>query len=155
MSLADVKARIQTQMLAVTGIGQVYTRLRNLSVEKDAKLLQAGGTLHVWMITRETAVIRDQAVNQNFAEQRDSICITGYLAVNDANASSDVFEALIDAILLAINNDRRPPSLFGGKVLTATPPLLRRNDLHMYGVGGQVLCHHAEIVTQVVWRELQ
>jgi hypothetical protein len=155
MSLADVKNRIQTQMKTVQGIGQVYTRLRNLHVEKDAKQIQSGGTLHVWMIDRESTVLRDQAVNQNFTEQRDTICVTGYLAVSDANDSGDTFDALIDAILLAINTDRRPPSLLGGKVQTAQPPYLRRKDFHMYGVGGSVLCHHAEICMQVVWNELQ
>ena len=155
MSLADVKTRIQAQMQTVAGIGNVYTRMRNLNVEKDAKQLQSGGTLHVWMIDRESSVLRDQAVNQNFTEQRDTICITGYLAVNDANASADTFDALIDAILQTINTDRRPPSLLGGKVQTAQPPYLRRKDFHMYGVGGSVLCHHAEIYMQVVWNELQ
>ena len=155
MSLADIKARLQTQMNTISGMGNVYTRLRNLHVEKDQALLLKGGTLHVWMIDRTAAALTDQSVNQNFAEQRDLVCLVGYLAVNDAAASSDTFDALIDTILQTINVDRRPPSLLGGEVLTAQPPQLRTKDLHMYGVGGAVLCHHAEITMSVVWRELQ
>jgi hypothetical protein len=155
MSLADVKNRVQAQMNTIAGMGNVYTRLRNLSVEKDQALLLKGGALHVWMIDRIASALIDQSVNQNFTEQRDALCITGYLGVNDANASSDTFEALIDAILQTLNNDRRPPSLLGNTVYTAQPPQLKTKDHHMYGVGGQVLCHHAEIVISFVWRELQ
>jgi hypothetical protein len=155
MALADIKARIQAQLQAIAGMGNVYTRLRNLSVEKDQALLIKGGTLHVWMIDRVASRLVDESVNQNFTEQSDMIGITGYLGVNDAASSSDTFEALVDAVLQAINNDRRPPSHLGGTVQTAQPPQLKVKDHHMYGVGGQVLCHHAEITMQVVWRELQ
>lgn len=155
MSVADIKARIAAQMQTIAGMGQVYTRLRHLVAEKDKAQLQAGGTLHVWMIDRESSVLSDKSVNQNFTEQRDTICISGYLAVNDAKASSDTFDALIDSIIQTVNNDRRPPSHLNNTVSTAFPPTLRRKDLHMFGVGGAVLCHHAEIVMVVVPRYLQ
>lgn len=141
-------------MQTVSGIGQVYTRMRNLKLDSQQSQLLANGTLHVWMIDRESTVLRDQSVNQNFTEQRDTICITGYLAVNDANDSADTFDALVDAILQAINNDRRPPSHLNQTVQTALPPYLRKKDFHEYGMN-KVLVHHAEICIQVVWRELQ
>src|SRR5579863_5843351 len=125
MSLADIKARIQSQMQTVTGIGQVYTRLRNLVTDADKEsILVSEGALHVWMIDRESSVLTDRAVNQNFTEQRDTIVITGYLAVNDAEASSDTFDALIDSIIQTINADRRPPSHLNQTVQTAFAPSL-------------------------------
>lgn len=153
-ALSDVKARIAAVMATVAGIGNVYDRLRNLSVEADQAQLLSGGRVNVWMIHREGSVLTDQVVNQNFVEQRDAIVIEGFYAVKDADDSESAFEVLVDAILQALNADRRPPSHLNGTSATAGPPSLRLHDQRLYGVS-QVLCHHAEIVMQVTPRYLQ
>lgn len=157
MALSDIKARIKAQLLLVNGIGLVHDRLRNLSSEADADQLMAAGRLNVWMIHREASTLSDEDANQNLVEQKDTILIEGFYAVKDSDDSQAAFDALLDAVLVQINSDRRPPpagTKLNATVRSANPPFLRKQDFAAYGQN-QVLCHHAEIVMQVITRYLQ
>ena len=148
MSLEDVKARIQTTMKTVSGIGKVYTEHPN--PKDDAQIQQqmmSGGRIHVWIIERELSTATDIVVNQNLVEKVDQLLIEGYFSFAYGDGSAKRFNDLVDAIIAAINVDRRAPGELNKLVSTATPPNYKFG-LAMYG-GSQVLCRKAEIRMRV------
>jgi len=158
MGLADVKARIKSQLEAVAGIGQVHASTRYIQDEAVAMdQLVAGGVLNAWFISRESMALKDETVNQSPTELKDVIVIHGFYAVKD-NVSEPLFDALLDAVVTKLNTDRRPLG-GGGTLLNATvkatsAPQVRAIDYRMFGPE-QALCHHAEIVMPVVMGYLQ
>lgn len=160
MALKDIKARIATQMKAVSGVTNVFTYRRNLTTETDmTQFIAADGHFHFWQIFREMTVLTDLVINQDFTQQDDTLVIEGFYGVKDTDDSEEAFDAIVDALLQAINNDRRPANGGGtklnGLVQTAQPPALR-GPFNFVMVGpNQVLCHHAEIVMKVTPRYLQ
>jgi hypothetical protein len=159
MALADIKARLKTQVKTADPNGNVYTFRRNLSAEADqAALIGADGRAHFWFIFREMTALTDLVVNENFVQQDDTLVIEGFYGVKDADDSEEAFDLIVDAVLQAVNSDRRPVAGGGtklnGTVQTADTPALRKMDFHMYGPS-QMLCHHVEIVMKVTPRYLQ
>jgi len=158
MALKDIKARIQSQMKAIDSVSNVYTYRRNLSAEADqALLIGADGRMHFWFIYREMTALTDLVVNEKLTQQDDTRVIEGYYGVKDSDDSEEAFDLIVDSVLQAINNDRRPVpggTKLNGFVQSAEAPALRKMDLHMYGPS-QVLCHHVEIVMKVTPRYLQ
>jgi hypothetical protein len=158
MALKDIKARLQTVIQNADPNALVWPRLRNLNAESQAdQLIGKDGILHVWFISRETSVLTDLAINQNFTEQEDGLVAEGFFAVSDASDSDGTFEQNADAVLKAISDDRRAApggTKLNGTVLSAKPPTRRKTDHVMYGPS-QVLCHHTEIALSVIPRDLQ
>lgn len=154
MSLADIKDRTKAQMEAVAGIGIVHARMRFLRDLKDQDQLLKDGKLNAWFISREGSRLQDENVNQSRTTETVGLVIHGFYGVNDADDSETAFDALVDAVIAAVNADRRAASKLGGTVVTAEPPQLRMVDYRMFGMN-QVLCHHAEISMQAVWRDIQ
>ena len=152
MALADVIARVVAEVKGVSGVGTVHDRMRVIRTEADEKnFLDAGGRLNVWLVTRTGNVLADLSVNQSVTEQKDVICIHAFYAVKDADDSEAAFNAIVDAVVSAVNADRRPPSKLNKTVQKAWPPSVKTIDLRHYGAT-QTLCHHAEIEMPVVWR---
>jgi hypothetical protein len=153
MPLKEIKGRLVEVLREISGMGKVYDRPRNLSAEADVQnALFSDDRLHCWFISREAAQLTDQSVNQNFTEQKDFILLEGFYAVSDKDDSESAFDALVNSLLQAVNNDRRPPSKLEGTVMTANPPALRKQDRHIFA---NTLCHHAEIVMSIVPQYLQ
>ncbi len=159
MTLKDIKARIQAQVKTADAGSNVYTFRRYLTAEADqAALIGPDGRFHFWHIYREMTVLTDLVINQGFAQQDDTLVIEGFYGVKDADDTEEAFDLIVDAVLQAINLDRRSAAGGGtklnGLVQTAETPALRKMDFHMYGPS-QVLCHHVEIVMKVTPRYLQ
>lgn len=158
MALKDIKARIKDRILVADAGAKVHTRMRNLSAESDqSELIGTDGRLHAWFIRRETTQLTDLVVNQNLTAQQDTLLVEGFYGVNDANNSEEAFDAIVDAVLQGLNNDRRAApggTKLNGTVQTADVPALRKMDFVMYGQS-QVLCHHVEIAMRVTPAYLQ
>jgi hypothetical protein len=158
MALKDIKARIATQMKTVAGVTNVFTYRRYLADESAmTQLISADGHLHFWQIYRELSVLTDNSINQNFTDQVDTLVIEGFYGVKDADDSEEAFDAIIDALLQAINNDRRAGggTKLNGLVATSWPPALR-GPFNFVEVGAnKAVCHHAEILLKVTPRYLQ
>jgi len=160
MALKDIKARIAAQMKTVAGVTNVFTYRRNLTDEAAMEqLVSADGHFHFWQVFREMSVLADDSINQNLTDQVDTLVIEGFYGVKDANDSEEAFDAIIDGILQAINNDRRPANAggtkLGGFVQTAQPPALRGPFNFVMVGANQVLCHHAEVLLKLTPRYLQ
>ena len=160
MALKDIKDRLKAKLEAVTDIGAVHTRMINVkTAEEQSVKLVSGGRMHFWTISRGAARLADENTNQSFQEQMDTIAIHVFYAVKDADDSEAAFDAIVDAVLSAVNTDRRPTIVTGGTYLNATvkrasPPQLRSMGHAEVGPSA-VLCHHAIIEIDVLARELQ
>src|SRR6266446_4036738 len=132
MALKDIKARIQSRMQATDAVSNVYTYRRNLNAEADqAALIGPDGRMHFWFIFREMTALTDDAVNQDFTDQVDTLVIEGFYGVKDADDTEEAFDLIVDSVLQAINNDRRASpggTKLNGLVQTAEPPALRKMD---------------------------
>jgi hypothetical protein len=156
MSIATIKARLKTVLEGVAGIGLVYDTLRFLREEKDLPLLVKDNVLNAWFVGRDAIALNDETVNQMYTEQLDQITLHGFYAVKD-EVSEPIFDALVDAVLAAMNTDRRPANS-GGTYLSSTiersdPPRVVELDYRHFGPT-QALCHHVKIVLPVVQRHL-
>ena len=157
MPLADIKAQIVAVIQGADPKAKVYTRMRAITPDsKKAELIGTDGVLHVWQVRREMTALLDAAVNQNLTEQKDTLVMEGFYGVNDAADSEEEFDLIVDAVLQAVNADRRPVAAGGtklnGTVQTAETPALRKMDFVTYA---EVLCHHVEIVMTVTPQYLQ
>jgi hypothetical protein len=153
MAIAAIKQRIADVIQAADPAAKVWPRLRYLNVESQIDQIKGSdGALHVWFVWRESTALRDIAVNQNLTEQMDTVIAEAFYGVNDENDSDAAFEAAVDAVLQALNADRRAGpggTELGGLVKTAYAPVRRSTDFQMYGPS-QALCHHAQISMRIV-----
>lgn len=159
MALKDIKDRLKAVLEGVAEIGAVHTRMINVkTAEQENVKLVSGGRMHFWTISRGAARLSDENTNQSFQEQMDTIAIHGFYAVKDADESEGAFDPIVDAVLSAVNTDRRP-TVAGGTYLNATVKRAGAPQLRSMGhaeVGpSAVLCHHAIIELDVLARELQ
>lgn len=154
MPVVDIKNETKAVMDAVAGIGVVHARMRFLRDLKDQEQLLKDGKLNAWFISREGSRLQDENINQSYTTETVGLVIHGFYGVNDADDSETAFDALVDAVMLALNAARRAATKLNATVRTAEPPQLRLTDFRMFGIN-QVLCHHAEISMQAVWRDIQ
>lgn len=156
MSLQNVKARIKTLLEGVNGIGKVFTGARHFHEEAQTPNFAKDSVLNAWFITRESSALTDMNQNRSKAEQRDMILVRGFYAFKDS-VSDEAFDTLVDAVVAAINTDRKPPvgsgTYFNNTVKQADPPAVRVSDFRTFGPQA-ALCHHVEIIIPVVYREI-
>lgn len=156
-TIKQVKARIQAIVQAADAAAKVYTFRRNLTADSDiTQFTGSDGRMHFWHIYRENVHLSDLVVNQNFVQQDDTLVIEGFLAVKDSDDTEEMFDANVNAVLQAVNADRRAGSgtKLNGLVSTSTTPQMRKMDFVVYGQN-PALCHHAEIVMTVTPGYLQ
>jgi hypothetical protein len=104
-------------------------------------------------VSRESAAQPDQVINESLQARTTQILVQGFYAVKEDDGSEEKFEALVDAVIAALNTDRKPTNAGGTKlnatVADAAAPALRLQDFRQFGPS-QTLCHHAEIVLAVM-----
>lgn len=150
MALKDIKARMATVLAAVVGAGKVYTRTRPVNVESiELSQFVQNNVLNCCFISRPMAEIESKGDMPGHAAQWDTISVHQFYAVQDASASEDAFDALVDLMLWAIYNDSQFPSYFNHTAKRTRTPKIKSADFRHFGVE-QTLCHHAEITIQVM-----
>jgi len=98
MSEATVKAQIKTILEGVSGIGTVHDYIRHSrSIAKFLKLMRSNDTVNGCMIRRQkTSTSRN---NDSATLKRiHHFWISFIYEINDANASENTFQALLDAV---------------------------------------------------------
>lgn len=154
MALKDLKARLKTVLEGVSGVKNVHDHAVYAKDAEQEKALLIGdaGRLHCWTVSRESAAQPDQVINESLQAKTTQILVQGFYAVAEADKSEEAFEALVDAVIQALNNDRKPANAGGTKlaatVADAAAPALRLQDFRQFGPSG-TLCHHCEIVLAV------
>lgn len=158
MALKDIKARIAARLKIADSGANVFTYRRYLTdaAGEQTALVGPDGRIHFWQIFREMTALTDLVINQDFVQQDDTLVIEGFYGVKDADDSEEAFDLIVDAVLQAINADRRAGNgtKLNNTVSTAGTPTLRKMDFHLYGPS-QALCHHVEIMMKVTPRYLQ
>ena len=150
MALTDVKARIAAVLEGVAGIGKVWPRMRPMNTEAvEQSQFVSNGVLNCCFIQRGSAELETHGDMPPMGVQWDTISIHAFYAVEDAKASEDAFDALVDAMLFAIFNDAMYPNYFAKTVKASRAPRIKTIDFRHFGVRG-ALCHHAEITIQVM-----
>lgn len=135
--ITSIRARVKTDLLTVTGIGQVhdYERWTN-DPTTFVTFFVSAGLVNGWtvVIGMESSWSSGHEVDRFYR-----VTIRGYRVVNDAAASAKSFDEEIDGVMTALENDwhlnHLVENLEGG--ITATDP--------EYRIFGEALCHYIEI----------
>lgn len=135
--ITDIRARVKTDLLTVTGIGQVhdYERWTN-DPTTFVSFFVSAGLVNGWTVVvgMESSWSSGHEVDRFYR-----VTIRGYRVVNDAAASAKSFDEEIDGAMTALENDwhlsHLVENLEGG--ITATDPEHR--------IFGEVLCHYIEL----------
>jgi hypothetical protein len=142
MALADNITAIRTILEAVTGVENVYGTVRNWQSDKqfrDGARTGSGG-IQFWFLTREATAAED--LGPRLTTRKHTIALHGYAGVNDASASEQSFQALIENVVEALGADRK----LGATARHSGPAEVRAVDFRI--ING-VLCHHAEVALMV------
>lgn len=144
---ADIKAKLET--VPGTGIIHDYER-QAADLKKFIELFKApDGKICGWEITRR-AVPEHQ---RGAVARHHQMIITGYMGLQDAAASSRVFQNLCDDICDLFRNAAPPAGATweyrNGDEPAKTPPQIELINDRMFS---NVLCHHAVISISVTER---
>ena len=144
MSLATVRASVQTFLATVSGIGQVHDYVRLVQNEAEIKaLLLKSGVMHCWFLTLSESdpviSVRERASTPFRLYAFD---FHGYMAVEDATASEKVFATVCEAVIETFAADKR----LANTVVDCSPVQWRQ---HQHRMLVEVLCHYAQLSTRV------
>ena len=142
MALADNIQAIQTILAGVTGVANVYGTVRNWQSDKQFRdgARTASGGVQFWFLTREATEAED--LGPRLTVRKHTIALHGYAGVNDAAASEQSFQGLIESVVAALGSDRK----LGQSARHSGPAQVRAVD---YRILNGVLCHHAELALLV------
>lgn len=144
---SDIKAKLIT----VPGTGIIHTYERQ--VAQMAKFIELfkdpAGKICGWEITRRAV----QEHQRGAVARHHQMVIHGYMGLQDATASSIVFQDLCDEICDLFRTATPPPGSTweyrNGDEPDKTPPQIELINDRMFG---PVLCHHAVISISVTER---
>ena len=142
MALANNIQAIQTILAGVAGVANVYETVRNWQSDKqfrDGARTGSGG-IQFWFLTREATEAED--LGPLLTVRRHTIALHGYAGVNDAAASEQSFQALVETVVAALGADRK----LSQTARHSGPAQVRAVDFRILN---GVLCHHAELALVV------
>lgn len=135
--ITTIRARIKTDLLTVSGIGQVHDYERfTVDPSTFVSFFVSAGLVNGWTVVvgMESAWSSGHEVDRFYR-----VTIRGYRVLNDAAASAKTFDEEVDGVMTALENDwhlnHQVENLEGG--IDATDP--------EYRMFGDVLCHYIEI----------
>ena len=142
MALADNIQAIQTILGGVAGVANVYATVRNWQSDKQFRdgARTATGGVQFWFLTRESTAAED--LGPRLTARKHTIALHGYAGVNDAAASEQAFQALVESVVEAVGADRK----LDQTARHSGPAQVRAVD---YRIINGVLCHHAELALEV------
>lgn len=143
MSYATMLALVKAAVEGVTDIGVVHDYRRFWTRDDDFQRLYAttiGGKRQIrgWDITRMAVPTNERQGAGGLHIITHQFMIRGYLSVEDASATEKTFQALVDAVVQALDED----VTLSGSARGLNPAVATTIDM---GAIGKVLCHYAEI----------
>ena len=107
MALTDNIQAIQTILAGVAGVANVYGTVRNWQSDKQFRdgARTASGGVQFWFLTREATEAED--LGPRLTVRKHTIALHGYAGVNDAAASEQSFQALVESVVAALGADRK------------------------------------------------
>lgn len=156
MSLRTIIDRVTGVLGGVPGIGQVHGYVRHIDKAPEhssaaAALCVKDDVLNVWFVTRAQTEASEEDCNSTDYHERHVILIEGWLGLDDADASEETFQDLVETIRtefrrhLALGRSSSDPALtaLAGVICG---PLSCVIDHNMFG---SVLAHHARLTLPV------
>lgn len=148
----EIRDDIKGKLEAVEDVGVVHGRARMsgdwgkyLQLFKDP----ADDRIRGWEITR--GAVRQHVAGANF--RHHLFILRGHLGLNDADATDEAWQVLIDAICDAFQ-DARPPANASWLYQNGDAPAeaavqVPINEIRLFG---SVLCHYAEVHLSITQR---
>ncbi len=135
--ITDIRARIKTDLLTVSGIGQVHDYERFAADPTSfASFFVSAGLVNGWTVV----VGMDSHWSSGHEVDRFyRVTIRGYRVLNDAAASAKTFDEEIDGVMTALENDWHLNHL----VENLEDGIEAGDPEHR--LFGEVLCHYIEI----------
>lgn len=156
-TVAQIRAAILAKLLAVAGIGRVHDYERFAKTEKEFQDLYrdaASGRIKGWNFYRLSTAERD--LDLGGVRRLHAWKITGYMSLDDADASGKLIDDLVELIATAFRTDRT----LGGRVIDSKD---MENNFGASGVQIEaiepvmfagVLCHRAQLTLVTETTEL-
>lgn len=147
MSVATVRAKLKTELEAVTGIGVVhdYIRYANNWTAYIDKFKTSSDKINAWWIEWDSAETNRTNVT-NVLERIHSFKIFGIYGLKDSAGTQKVFDTLVESILTALSPS---DETFDNTVQLAEPAQLNDNTIRAHS---EVTVHMCEI--EISMREL-
>ncbi|MBI1397070.1 MAG: hypothetical protein GC151_13925 [Betaproteobacteria bacterium] len=145
-TLAEIRAAIVSTLEGVSQIGQVndYERFAEMASDLVAKYA-SGGRIKGWFVTRVRTAENDLDLGE--VRRVHTWSITGYLSLDDADATSKTLDDLVESICSAFRADRT----LGGVVIDTKDmsdefgPTGIQVDSMDPVMFAKVLCHRARL----------
>lgn len=147
-TVAQIRAAILAKLQGVTGIGKVYDYERFAKTEKEFQTLykDTDNRIRGWNFFRFATDERDLDIGE--VRRLHSWRITGFLSLDDVDASGKLFDDLVELIATAFRTDRT----LGGLVIDikdmdqeAGAAGIQVNSIEPVMFAG-VLCHRAQLM---------
>lgn len=151
MSLTTIRTEIKTVLEGITDIGVVHSYERfSTDWTKFLAFFKPAGKSYVrgWSIRRERTPEGYDELGTNFGRRKYRFVIRGYMSLEDATASSNTFDDLIETVCdtfrpLTVNNLNEKAMGSG----------LIQVELVQDRMFGSVLCHYCELSLEVEERK--
>lgn len=147
-TVAQIRAAIKAKLAAVNGIGQVHDYERFAKTEKEFQDLYKDVTdnrIRGWNFYRTSTAERDLDLGE--VRRLHTWRVSGYMSLDDLDASGKLFDDLIELIVIAFRTDRT----LGGLVIDSKD---MESEFGASGVQVEaiepvmfagVLCHRAQL----------
>jgi len=143
MAYADILARLKTDVEAVSGIGKVYDyrRLVKKDQVRSERFVDSTGKFHFWEISREDGA--GSSDYNTLVVKRDLWSIEGWYALDDSAESEKTFQAVVNDVVDALNQDR---------LLNDTGYIVEPIETPEFNheMKADVLCHHSKIQATIL-----
>jgi len=116
-TVAQIRAQIKAKLAAIAGIGQVHDYERYSKLESNFQTLYrtevSAGAFRIlgWNFYRDATAESD--LNNGEVRRLHSWRLTGFMGLEDADATGKLFDDLVETVALAFRSDRT----LGGTVL--------------------------------------
>ena len=143
MAYSDIIARLKSDIESVSGITNVFDYKPRV-VDDHKRLERLKGTdnrLHWWQISREEST--DITDYLTLVVPKDDYIIQGWYALDDSDETEKTFQALVDGVRTAIDQDR----LLNGYGYVVDPVTISPITEEMKT---NVLCHTAKVIVRIL-----
>lgn len=137
MAFSDVRKEIANVLRSVDGIGAVHEYRRHTTTwEKVFERQTSKGRLHNWEITRSAKgqdidAVQNAAGVDPFYQDNHTVVLLGFMAVDDASKSEQIFQDVIDRITDKFR--KIPNSTLDQRILLPRTPQFAIIDYQMFG----------------------
>ena len=104
MFWANIRTQLKTVLEGVSGVGTVHDYQRwEIEADNFATLFVSQGRINAWMITRDASLEDERTQKQHY--RRHQIRIIGLYALDDSDATENIFADLLETVCSTLRSD--------------------------------------------------